>query len=149
MAGGRTVTAVVDANVVVAQVLPLPYSGSAADKMLSWQSEGVALAAPALLAYEVATALRKAVVASMLSTAEAVDALASIQAIPIELVAPYASLHQNALIWAERLGHGAAYDAQYLALAERMRAELWTADRRLATGAQQAGAAWVRWIGEG
>ncbi|HSR30541.1 MAG TPA: type II toxin-antitoxin system VapC family toxin [Anaerolineae bacterium] len=61
---------------------------------------------------------------------------------------PPVHLHERALRWADRLGHSKAYDAHYLALAEQEGIELWTADRRLANGAQQAGAHWVHWIGE-
>jgi predicted nucleic acid-binding protein len=46
---------------------------------------------------------------------------------------------RNALVWAERIGQRAAYDAVYLALAEYLNAELWTADKRLADAAQVAG----------
>lgn len=35
-----------------------------------------------------------------------------------------------------------------LALAERLGAELWTADGRLVWEAQQAGVTWVRWVRE-
>jgi predicted nucleic acid-binding protein len=58
------------------------------------------------------------------------------------------SLCKAALEWATRLQQSRAYDAFYLALAERLQAEFWTADRRLANGAQQLGVKWVRWIGE-
>jgi predicted nucleic acid-binding protein len=57
-------------------------------------------------------------------------------------------LRERALRWADRLGHAKAYDAHYLALAEQEGLELWTADRRLSNGAQQAGAHCVHWIGE-
>ena len=53
-------------------------------------------------------------------------------------------LHEKALQWAERLGQKQAYDAQYLALSEQLRTNFWTADKRLAINAQQAGAPWVR-----
>ena len=42
-----------------------------------------------------------------------------------------ASLHVEAVLLARRLGLKAAYDAHYLAWAERTGAEFWTADRRL------------------
>lgn len=45
-------------------------------------------------------------------------------------------LHRRALSLAKQLSLPAAYDAHYLALAERLNAELWTADRCLAERAQ-------------
>jgi predicted nucleic acid-binding protein len=66
-----------------------------------------------------------------------------VQTQPIDL-----SLCRAALNWASRLQQRRAYDALYLALAERMQTEFWTADKRLANAAQQLGVTWVHWIGE-
>ena len=71
-----------------------------------------------------------------------------ILALGVACVSPTAELHAEALRWAERLGQSRTYDAAYLALAEKEGCALWTADRRLARGAQQAGAGWVHWTGE-
>jgi predicted nucleic acid-binding protein len=49
--------------------------------------------------------------------------------------------------WAERLGQSKAYEAYdgfYLALAQRLDVELWTADTRLESRARQIGITWVR-----
>jgi predicted nucleic acid-binding protein len=141
-------SAVLDANLVAALVLPLPYSDQALQRLTTWKRAGVVLLAPVLLEYEVAAILRKAVVAQWLTTETAVEAIANILALNVHCILPTAALHERALHWAQRLGHSKTYDAHYLALAEQERAELWTADRRLANGAQQAGAPWVRWIGQ-
>ena len=71
------------------------------------------------------------------------------QTLRIHYLAPSPELHLRAWYWADRLNHSKTYDAQYVALAELERADLWTADRRLANGARQVGAGWVHWIGEG
>jgi len=47
-------------------------------------------------------------------------------------------LHWQALDLAERFSLPAAYDAHYLALAEWLGGEFWTADRRLAQAVQTA-----------
>jgi len=47
-------------------------------------------------------------------------------------------LHRRALQLAEALSLPAAYDAHYLALAERVGAEFWTTDRRLANKVREA-----------
>lgn len=69
------------------------------------------------------------------------------QSLQIALDMPFAvyhdaSLHRRALQMAERFSLPATYDAHYLALAERMGAAFWTADRRLYR-ATQAELAWV------
>ena len=69
-------------------------------------------------------------------------------ALNIRCLAPTAHLHKQAHRWADRLGEARAYGAHYLALAEQEGIELWSADRRLANGSQQAGAHWVHWIGD-
>jgi predicted nucleic acid-binding protein len=53
-----------------------------------------------------------------------------------------AELHRRALEIAGEYGLPAVHDAHYLALAERLDAELWTADRKLS----QAVAATLPWI---
>jgi predicted nucleic acid-binding protein len=141
-------SAVIDANLIAALVLPLPYSEQATKKIVAWKRAGLELLAPVLLEYEIAAVLRKAVVAQWLTTDLALEAIGKVLALNIQCLAPTAHLHERALRWAERLGHSKAYDAHYLALAEQEGIELWTADRRLANGAQQAGAHWVHWIGE-
>jgi predicted nucleic acid-binding protein len=141
-------SAVIDANLVVALVLPLPYSDQATQKIVVWKQSGLALLAPILLEYEIAAVLRKAVVAQLLTTDLALEAMGKVLDLNIQRLAPTAHLHERAFHWADRLGHAKAYDAHYLALAEQEGAELWTADRRLANGAQQAGVHWVHWIGE-
>jgi predicted nucleic acid-binding protein len=141
-------SAVIDANLIAALVVPLPYSDQATQKIVAWKRAGVELLAPVLLEYEITAILRKAVVAQWLTTDLAAEAIGEILSLNIQCLAPTAHLHERALRWADRLGHSKAYYAHYLALAEQEGIELWTADRRLANGAQQAGAHWVHWIGE-
>ena len=139
---------VVDANIVTALLVPLPYSGQATYKMMEWQNADVVLAAPTLLEYELASTLRKATVAGIITVAEAIQAIESFVDLHIEVIAPALALHEVALHWAERLHQSVTYDAHYLALAEQLGATFWTADRRLANGAKQMGVNWVYWIGE-
>jgi predicted nucleic acid-binding protein len=139
---------VLDANVVAALIIPLPYSDQATDRMKTWQNTETGLLAPTLLEYEMVTVLRKAVVAEMITADEAADAIASLLNLNIETIPPTHSLHDSALRWAEQLNQKVAYDAQYLALAEQLGVAFWTADQRLANGARQLGATWAHWIGE-
>ena len=45
--------------------------------------------------------------------------------------------------WAERIGQSKVYDSQYLALAESIAADFWTADQRLYHSLQGLGVTWV------
>jgi predicted nucleic acid-binding protein len=62
---------------------------------------------------------------------EARNALYLTHQLGVRLVSPDETLTQSAFDWTLRLGRTAAYDSFYLALAERLGCELWTADRRL------------------
>ncbi|MEW5871172.1 MAG: type II toxin-antitoxin system VapC family toxin [Chloroflexota bacterium] len=137
---------VVDANLVIAVVLPLPYSEHAWRMMSTWKQARETLYAPVLWEYEAANTLRKASVAGLLSTAEATNALQRMLALNIQSVQPTLDLHQDALKWAERLGQSRAYDAHYIALAQSLGAAFWTGDKRLANSMQHLGANWVYWV---
>ena len=139
---------VLDANLIASLVLPLPYSEAATSQLLAWKREQVTFAAPALWSYEVSTVLRKALVAGYLLANQLEFALEQIWRINILDVPATFELQQQALAWAARLGQSRTYDSAYLAAAEALQSEFWTADRRLAKSAQQAGAAWVHSIFE-
>jgi predicted nucleic acid-binding protein len=139
---------VIDANVVAALVLPLPYSDRATRRVIAWKELGTILYAPPLLEYELLSILRKGVIKGLLTSQTAAEAMGIVSTLNIHCQLPSPELHEQALYWAERLRHSKAYDAHYVALADRLRADLWTADRRLVNRANQAGAAWVHWIGE-
>jgi predicted nucleic acid-binding protein len=128
--------------------LPLPYSDLVTQGITAWKQDGIELLAPTLLEYEVGAALRKVVVADLLTTNLAAEAMRWIAALNIQCLPPTLELHERALHWSDRLGYSKTYDAHYLALAEPRQTALWTADKRLANGARQAGATWVHWIGE-
>ncbi len=136
-------TVVLDANVIVAQVVEVDWSNRAQARFSDWFRAGTVLVAPALWQYEVTTALRKLTVLTGLSQDEADAVLEKVYSLGIETVVPSPELQRSALAWAARLGVIAAYDASYLALAERLHADFWTGDSRLAKGARAAGAKWV------
>lgn len=141
-------TLVVDANLIVAIVIPLPYSEAARRKMAMWKQDGEAILAPVLWEYEVISSLRRAMVYRWLDSEEAAGALHRIMLLNVQSISPTEALHRGALEWADRLGQARAYDSQYMALTEQITAELWTADERLRNRARQLDIVWVRWIGE-
>jgi predicted nucleic acid-binding protein len=138
---------VVDANLIAALALPLPYSIPATQQMQTWKRTQAILLAPALLEYEISTILRKAVFNGLLAPEAATTALEEILALNVGIVPPTIVLHHQALLWAAKLKQSKTYDAHYLAVAFEFQAQLWTADRRLANNAQQNGLSWVHWIG--
>jgi predicted nucleic acid-binding protein len=139
---------VVDANLSLAQVLPLPYSLAVIQRMRVWQDELPCILVPGLWEYEVVTGLRRACFQRLLSLEQAQSSLDELLGMELEVVPASPNLHRRVLEWAEQLGQSRTYDAQYLALAEQEGAELWTGDRRLANGAAALGVDWVHWVGE-
>jgi predicted nucleic acid-binding protein len=134
----------VDASFVVALVTR-PHGDSPFPRLWrEWHQAGLRPAAPTLLNYEVANALHRYVVHGTILADEAAAALD----VALELGITWfgdAQLHCQALRTAQPQSLSAAYDTHYLALAERLGAELWTSDRRLvlATGAAKP---WVRLV---
>jgi predicted nucleic acid-binding protein len=139
---------VIDAGIILALLLPLPFSDQAAAEVRSLSEARRELIAPALLEYEVCSAIRRAVDRKIIDGGRAEQALDWIQALRIRPITPAWSLHARALSWAARLGHTKAYDAQYLALAEEMKCPLLTADLRLVRAARALGADWVIGLGQ-
>ena len=134
---------ILDASVILALVLPSPFSEQAASRMRALRAAREELYAPALLEYEVCTALRRSVANGLISADEAAHALEIIRRLDIVPITPASSLHERAMHWSGRLGQTKAYDAQYLALAEQMHCNLLTADLRLVRSAQDHGISWV------
>ena len=100
-----------------------------------WTEAGKQIAAPTLLYYEVTDALYQYQKHQFLTSEVVEQALAASLSLPIHLHGDPA-LHQLARKFAQRFSLQATYDAHYLALAEHLGAEFWSADRRLARKVQ-------------
>jgi predicted nucleic acid-binding protein len=142
------VTVVIDASLLLSIGLPLPYTRQSFQLLRQWKETGEVMHAPILLEYEITSALRKAVFLGSIGMDEAVSTQANLLSLGVQRVNPTPELHKHALQWAAVLGQSKAYDAHYLALAESLQADYWTADQQLVRGARQADADWVHWVGE-
>jgi predicted nucleic acid-binding protein len=122
---------VVDASLVFRLILPGPYQAGVQSLVAGWLADGYEMHAPSLWVYEITSALCKTVHFGQVTVDEGERALTLTQALGVRSVGPYDELVRRAYEWTQRLDRAAAYDSFYLALAEGMQCELWTADRRL------------------
>jgi len=136
---------VVDASLAAMWAIPEEYTPRALELADRWIRTETRLLAPCLLIAEVTNALYKRVLRNELTLATAQRALDIVLAFAID-IREEPGLAGRAMEWASTLRQLAAYDGQYLALAERYGCELWTGDRRLFQAASPI-ARWVRWIG--
>ena len=96
--------------------------------------------------FEVANALHRRVLRGELTVGVASDLIQDLMSLGIVFHAT-PDLHSRALELASWLKQGAVYDAHYLALAESLGCDVWTADRRFHRSAR-LGVDNVRWIGD-
>ena len=141
-------TIVIDANIALALTIPLPYSDQVKEHFDRWQQDGIQLLAPALWGYEVASGLSKASKIGLLTPEQAASAVDHLWALGVEEVSASKEMHQQALLWAARLRQTAAYDAQYIVVAELLKIPFWTADEKLVNNVRSMGIEWIHWIGE-
>lgn len=133
----------VDSSVVIRSVENEPQA-EIVDLWREWLRDRVMLHAPALLRYEVVNALHQMRKAGRIGSEDARLALDDALNRPIVLHEDE-QLHLRALGMAKNYNLPAAYDAQYLALAERLGVEFWTTDAKLAR-AVEGKLPWVRLV---
>ncbi len=136
----------VDASLVLAFLVPDPFSSAAARQIAQWGREGQTLIAPALLAFEVTANLRRFVYTQTLTEEEGEEALQYFLRLPIRL-STQRGMFPLALRLAQEFNRPRAYDTAYLALAELRRCEFWTADERLYNSVRDR-LDWVHWVGD-
>ena len=141
-------TVVIDANIGISYVIPLPYSDLAEQRMRLWHTEQARIVVPSLWRYEVLSGFQKALFHKLLTFEQAVLALSDLKDMAFDEIGPDVQTDQQILRWAGQIGQMVIYDATYLALAELLDAEFWSADRRLVVAARKAGADWAYFLGE-
>ena len=139
---------VVDANLAIRAVLPTEGKPGILERFASWHQSRIKIYAPGILLSEAVFVIRRGVFDRWITEAEGQVAVEDVLRLGVEIILSDVGLCQAALAWASRLGQSKAYDGFYLAVAERMGAELWTADEKLRNRARQLGLSWVRWIEE-
>lgn len=137
---------VVDASFVLKLILPEEYSEQVRQVWEWWVRKEVEVSAPYLLTYEVVSVLRHKVFRGELVLEEGEAALLAIQAQGIMLLHPK-GLEQVSWELAKEFNRPTAYDTSYLALAQLLDSEFWTADKKL-KNALQGRLPCLRWVGE-
>lgn len=140
----KSSTACVDASVVLRRTLQ-PDDDAIKNLWQSWVEDEVRLVAPTLLFYEVTNGLCQQQRNKVLSPETIWKSLELALDLPINLVNE-ANLHLRAREIAMQFNLPAAYDAHYLALAEWMKIDLWTADLRLINTLKPFKVKWVKGV---
>lgn len=118
----------VDASLVVKWLVDENGSEQAGRLLEDWRNH--ALVAPAFMPAEVASTLRKKVARGQLTVSEGEQALEVLDGFGVDLVAT-ADVLRDAWRIAARFEQPTVYDAVYLAVAEKVGGEFWTADAEL------------------
>ena len=137
---------VVDASLAIKWLVEEDDSDKAQAILQSWVAQDVTRIAPYLMPFEVANALHRRVLRGELNVSQSALLLSRLLDSRLELHHS-SSMHVRAMQLAGELRQGAAYDAHYLAPAESLDCELWTAYQRFYRAAN-AVIGNVRWIGE-
>ena len=137
---------VIDASVAVKAILPNPLQAHCLALVQTFAE--MQPAAPALWAYETTSAIAKAVHFSEITEHEARQALDKLDALEVRLFVADAVQNRAAFDWTLRLKRASAYDSYYLALAQALECEFWTADKRLFNALTDARLNWLHSIEE-
>lgn len=137
---------VIDASIVVKAILPNDKQEKC--KVLIARFDDLQPVAPALWMYEITSAFTKSIHFGMLTPEEGRAGIAQAIALGVELAAPDAHQTELAINWTMKLKRASAYDSFYLALAETLEAEFWTADERLFNAIKDVGLPWLHWLDE-
>lgn len=137
--------AVIDSGIMLATALIEPYSKEAKALVKSLTGRQIQIAAPVLFRYEIVAVLRKHVYRGTLTAEEATNQCNLLLAQPVHAMVDDALLRRGYEL-ASQFNRPTTYDSQYLAVAERLGCEFWTADQKL-YNALKMHLSWVKWLG--
>ena len=139
-------TVVIDANILIAFALADEPLHTQANQILSaWQTTKESLTAPHLFRSEITAVVRKVVYQQRMTPEQGRTMLAQLLLYPLEFHEDD-TLLKEAFELAVRFNRPRAYDTQYMALAERLVCDFWTADERLVNSVQGQ-FSHIRWLG--
>src|SRR5258708_2053326 len=129
---------VADSGIFLAAVLQESYSKQADMRRNQGDAQDIQIVGPTLFRCEITAVIRKNVYRGLLTQGAAAKVRANLQPLIVGLTFLVDdALLQRGYELAERFNRPTAYDAQYLAIAERLSCEFWTADERLFNAVQQ------------
>lgn len=120
----------VDANFLVKLVTNPSQTSTYLILWDQWEQKQTQIIAPTLLCYEIINVFHRMRRAGQLLDKEAQQFLNNVLNLPIRFYGDR-QLHQQAFEMAQKFNLPAAYDAHYLALAQRFQANFYTGDKRL------------------
>ena len=138
--------AIIDASLVIKAILPNSQNTSC--QAVLEHLNGVQLVAPALWVYEVTSTFAKAVHFGQITDEEGSAAIHQALALGVQIIIPDETQSLMAYQWTLKLKRASAYDNFYLAIAEGLEADFWTADQRLFRSLETQRLEWLHWIGE-
>lgn len=139
---------VTDASFCLSILLNHPLQKASLVVVDRMKREGMQMVAPSLWAYETTSSICKAVHFQMVTVDDAEQILALLEDLDVQLIPPDEIDNKRAFNLTMRLKRSAAYDSYYLALAESLKCDLWTADKKLYQVAQNNDMTWVRHVSE-
>jgi predicted nucleic acid-binding protein len=119
-----------DSNLFLKLWIEEPDSEAVQRLIAGWINDDRVLVAPSLFAYEVTSVLRSAAHRQRITAEDASRGLIEFRALDVQLLRP-PGLHDRALALATEFQRPNAYDTHYMAIAEELDCEFWTADERL------------------
>jgi len=138
--------AVIDASLVIKAILPNPEFARC--QAVLAQLKDRRLIVPALWIYEITSALAKAVHFKQLTASEARSALHQAMSLGVQVILPDETQANLAFDQTLQLNRAAAYNSFYLATANALDADFWTADQRLVHSFQGNKPAWLHGVDE-
>lgn len=138
---------ILDSGIYIASVFQESLSAQAQNLLHYFEQQQTTLHAPTLLRYELVAVCRKAVFRQRVSPEDGEAIRDKLLRYPVTLHFDEELLTRGYEL-ATQFNLPTAYDAQYLALAERISCEFWTTDERLFNTVNPS-LPHVRWLGNG